>query len=284
MATHNHMRVLGYVLKDPTIINLGEEGLEKVIFQVRTIRRKTEGYRGKKFEDIVVFYDGEELIKKMKDLKEYDLVDIKGVFNVMTVDKTSVCPYCGTKNVKEQGSSTFIYPISINKLDSLKGPSEHNPELPEAILKEHHLEVSNNALIIGTVVSDPELIGSLKIPCCRYRLGVDRKYYVKTQGNVTADYPWVYSYDKQALSDYEHLHQGSVVLVDGFMHNRQVNAEIKCSKCGSTYTYPDVVTEFIPYTLEYLSNYMTNEDIVAQREREKRKDIHKNIQYENSKK
>ena len=65
MATHNQMRILGYLLKDPTIINDGMEGDEKILFQVRTIRRHTDGYIGKKFEDVIVFYDGDEFIEKM---------------------------------------------------------------------------------------------------------------------------------------------------------------------------------------------------------------------------
>ena len=266
MATHNQVREVGYLLKDPKIINEGETGLEKVLFQIRTIRRNVDNYRGKLFEDVIIYYDGAELIEKVKKLKKFDLVDIKGVFNVLTVNKKSLCPFCGAQNVKYRGSSTFIYPISVLKIGSVLTAYDQDTSLPEEILGRHYTEVSNQALIIGTVVSDPELIGTEKNQCCRYRLGVDRKYYIKTQDELTADYPWVYSYGQQAEWDYRHLQQGSVILVDGFIHNRQINANIKCEHCGSDYTYPDVATEFVPYSLEYLSNYKTDEDIALEEE------------------
>lgn len=274
MATHNQMRILGYLLKDPTIINDGMEGDEKILFQVRTIRRHTDGYIGKKFEDVIVFYDGDEFIEKMKKLVKFDLVDIKGVFNILPVNKESICPYCGKTNVKEMGTSTFIYPIHFMKLDNVQGSYEYDEKLPEDILKRHYREVSNQALIIGTVVSSPEMVGDPKHPCCRYRLGVDRKYYIKTQDNIKADYPWIYSYAQQAEWDYIHLKEGSLILVDAFIRNRQVNAKTVCANCNCDYTYPDVVTEFIPYSLEYLANYKTDEDIALEKELAKREEIH----------
>lgn len=266
MATHNQVREVGYLLKDPKIMNEGIEGSEKILFQIRTARRDTEGYLGKRFEDVIIYYDGTELMDKLKKLKAYDLIDVKGVFNVLTVNKKSLCPHCGAQNIKYRGSSTFIYPIFVTKLNSLMVSFDQNAELPEQILEERFKEVSNQALIIGTVVSDPELIGTAKIPCCRYRLGVDRKYYIKTQDELTADYPWVYSYGQQAEWDIRHLIKNSVVLVDGFIHNRQVNANMTCETCGGEYTYPDVTTEFIPYSLEYLSGHKTDEDIALEEE------------------
>ena len=58
MATHNQVRVIGYLLKDPQIMNEGEEGGEKVIFLIRTTHRDIEGYPCMKFQDIMVYYDG----------------------------------------------------------------------------------------------------------------------------------------------------------------------------------------------------------------------------------
>lgn len=274
MATHNQVREVGYLIKDPVILNEDVEGSEKILFQIRTVRREVEGYRGKNFEDVIIYYDGEELMKKLKTLKKFDVIDVKGVFNVLTVNKQSICPYCGKQNIKYRGSSTFIYPIYVMKYNSLSATFDANPDLPEELLETHYKEVSNQALIIGTVVSEPELIGTPQMPCCRYRLGVDRKYYIKTQDDLTSDYPWVYSYGQQAEWDARHLIKGAVVLVDGFIHNRQVNANTQCEHCASDYTYPDVTTEFIPYSLEYLSGHKTDEDIALEEELAKRESIH----------
>lgn len=273
MATHNQVRELGYLLKEPKIINEGIEGSEKILFQIRTARRNTEGYAGKRFEDVIIYYDGTEFMDKLKKLKAFDVVDIKGVFNVLTVNKKSLCPCCGMQNVKYRGSSTFIYPIYVNKLQYLGGIYDQDPALPEETIERCYSEVSNQALIIGTIVSEPELLDIGNTQCCRYRLGVDRKYYVKTQDELTADYPWVYSYGQQAEWDSRHLVQGSVILVDGFIHNRQVNAKIVCEECGTEYTYPDVTTEFIPYSIEYLSGYKTDEDIAIEEELARREAI-----------
>jgi len=224
----------------------------------------------------MIYYDGIELMPRIKKLQQFDLIDIKGVFNILTVNKKSNCPGCGQQNIKYRGSSTFIYPISLVKLNAMREAYEHDPQLPLRILEKHFKETSNQVLIVGTVVSQPEMIGDAKHPCCRYRLGVDRKYYIKTQSEITADYPWVYSYGQQAEYDYSHLkmpqdgEQGSLVLVDGFVQYRDVEAKMVCDACGEPYTYHDIVTEFIPYSIEYLNNYITDEEIAKKREIENR--------------
>lgn len=278
MATHNHARMVGYLITDPKIINADMEGAEKILFQIRTVRRPVDGYKGKQVEDVMVYYDGTEFMERMKKLKQFDLIDIKGVFNILTVNKKSTCPICGSENIKYRGCSTFIYPISFIKLNNILGSYEYDENLPESILQKHYKEVSNYAMIIGTVVSDPEMRGDETHPCCRYRLGVDRKYYIKTQDDVTADYPWIYTYGQQALTDFKHLQRDSVIFVDAFIHNRQVNASMKCERCSADYVYPDVVTEFIPYSVEYLSNYKTDEDIALENELKKREEIHKYLE------
>lgn len=268
MATHNQVREIGYLLKDPKILNEGIEGAEKVLFQIRTIHRETEGYYGRSFEDIVIYYDGNEnsLMGKVKALHQFDLVDIKGVFNILTVNKRSICPYCGTQNIKYRGCSTFIYPISMSKIGSFLTEYDKDERMPDEILERNFKENSNQALIIGTVVSDPENVIVKGRQYCRYRLGVDRKYYIKTQDEITADYPWVYSCGQQAEWDIVHLVKGAVVLVDGFIRQRQVEATIVCEGCNTEYTYPDTITEFVPYSLEYLSGHKTDEDIAMEAE------------------
>ncbi|MCC2254566.1 single-stranded DNA-binding protein [Ruminococcus sp. CLA-AA-H200] len=271
MATHNQVRVVGYLRKDPTIINRDEEGAEKAVFLIRTMHRDLDGYEGMKFQDIMVYYDGTELMNRIKLLSQFDLIDIKGVFNIINLDKNSKCTACGALNTKKNGTSTFVYPISLIKLNGMRTAFEHDQALPERILEKHFKEVSNQVLIIGTVVSEPEMVQGTRSPCCRFRLGVDRKYYIKTQGDIHADYPWVYSYAQEAERDFRYLQQGSVILVDGFIQNRQVKSSIVCHNCGCTYQYPDAATEFVPYSIEYLSNYLTDEDIEYKENIEKNK-------------
>lgn len=268
MATHNQVRVVGFLKNNPQIINLEREGERKVLFLIRTIHRELDGFSGMEFQDLMVYYDGVELMDKFIQLSQFDLIDIKGVFNILNLNKVSTCDSCGMKNIKYNGTSSFIYPISLTKLNGMQTAYEHDKELPERILEKHFKEVSNQALIVGTVVSDPEMVGNGKLLCCRYRLGVDRKYYIKTQGDITADYPWIYSYAQQAERDFKHLKKGTLILVDGFIQNRKVKNHMICEHCGKEYTFDDAATEFIPYAIEYLSDYITDEEIALNERRQ----------------
>lgn len=280
MATHNQVRIKGYILNEVKIIGDTENQTEKAFINVRTTHRDIDNFKGERFEDILVYYDGsdERMMEKIKKLNPFDIIDIKGVFNILTMNKRSHCPSCGEANVKYNGSATFIYPIDIEKCNALMTAYEHDEELPEKLLVKHYKETSNQALIIGTVVNDPKLKQYKNTACCQYMLGVNRKYYIKTQGEITADYPWVYTFGQQAEDDARHLIKGSVILVDGFIRTRKVGVPMVCENCGAEYEYPDLATEFIPYSVEYLNNYLTDEDI-AKIEEEQRQ-----TEYENAKK
>lgn len=268
MATHNSVRLVGYLLEDPAIANEGVKGEEKVFLKLRTIRRDAEDVDPQQYEDVYVFYDGTEMIERMKKLVRFDIVDIKGVFNIVATNKPSRCPNCGAINYRMNGTYSFVYPQWMKKLDNILNSFEYDSDLPDSILFHQFKEVSNYLTLIGTVVSKPELLqkDTKSYPVCRYRVGVDRKYYIKTQPDITADYPWIYSRGQQALDDARHLDLDSVILVDGYIHTRNVTVPTKCEACGSDYTYPDVVTDFIPYAIEYLNKYKTDEDIAREEE------------------
>ena len=259
MATHNSVRLVGYLLE-------GQKGAEKVFIKLRTIRRDADDVDPQRFEDIYVFYDGTELIEKVKKLVRFDIIDIKGVFNIVATNKPSRCPDCGAINFRMNGTYSFVYPQWIKKIDNILNSFEYNADLPDSILFQQYKEVSNYLTLIGTVVSKPELLNQDTYPLCRYRVGVDRKYYIKTQPDITADYPWIYTRGQQALDDARHLDLESVILVDGYIHTRNVHVPTKCEACGASYSYPDVVTDFIPYAIEYLNKYKTDEDIARDEE------------------
>lgn len=54
---------------------------------------------------------------------------------------------------------------------------------------------------------------------------------------------------------------GALILVDGFIQNRQVKSKMICSQCGVEYLYDDAATEMIPYAVEYLAGHLTDEEI-----------------------
>lgn len=260
MATHNQVRLVGFLLEDPVLLNSGVSGAEKVMCKIRTVHRDFDGYFGMHFQDVIVFEDNPLYLKKMQKLQRFDLIDIKGVYNVLTLTKHSKCPYCGTKNSKPGSSAAFVYPIWMSKVNATREAYEHDKNLPATILETHYGEVSNQVLMIGTVVNEPSLIENGHQVCCKYQLGIDRKFYIKTQDNLTADYPWIYSYGKQARMDAERLKVGSVVLVDGFVQNRSIKNKGVCSSCGKEYAYPDVAMEIVAYSVEYFENYKRDED------------------------
>ncbi len=265
MAIHNKGRLVGYLLEDPSIANKGEQGAEKVFLTIRTIRRDSD-IGTQRYEDVFVFYDGEKMIEKMKRLKKYDIVDITGVLNIVSAPKPSRCPHCGAYHYKENGTYTFIYPIHFRKLDNIMNSYEYSVKLPDAILFNHYREVSNSITLIGTVVSEPEKLSTPKKEQARYRLGINRKYFVTTQPDVKADYPWVYTYGQQAEDDLRHLLLNAVIFVDGYIRTRNVQVKTSCENCGGEYTYPDVVTDVVPFSVEYCSGHKTDEDIAREEE------------------
>lgn len=258
MATHNCADVIGYLTENPK--RIPEKSL--VLFTIRTTRRILNEYPNTNhFEDLLIYCDDINLYKDLGSLRMYDLIRVKGVINVLTIDKRlTPCPYCQhTGNVKSNSSSVIIYPIFFEKKNSLKTTVDENIFLPDKIINDRYQEVSNLMTFIGTVVSEPELIE--RNTCCRYQIGMDRKYYIKTQPELTADYPWIYSYGKQAGKDYKHLVKGSTVLISGFMHNELIEPTTVCNNCGRTYKYQDTRNETIPYSVEYLNQYLTDKDI-----------------------
>lgn len=265
MAAHNEVRVIGYLTKDVMVYN--DE--TTVFFTMRVKNRRIDAY-SEEFQTVGVYFDGGgEMMKKIRELKKFDLVSIKGVVNVMPVSKESVCPKCMEKNIKIYGVMCYIYPNFLYKIRHLNDEEFPSPDsaktfvnTPEGVLKDEFTEVSNNIILLGNVVNQPELVTMKdKFSCCRYMLGIDRQYYIKTQDDLKIDYPWVYSYGKQKDMDIRYLKPGALVLVFGFLRNRYVKSNIVCEYCGEEYQYNDVATEIIPYSVEYLRGYHTADEL-----------------------
>ena len=52
--------------------------------------------------------------------------------------------------------------------------------------------------------------------------------------------------------------------VDGFMHNHAIKPVITCAGCGNEYNYPDIQTDFVPYSVEYFADYITDEELASE--------------------
>ena len=258
MAQHNEIRVIGYLTENPKVQSINpEENIFRIIFPIRTVRREVDGFPGAKFMELLVMCDSNiKNLKLMASLKQYDVVSIKGVINIAFIGKGSTCPYCGTKNFKQGSTVTFIYPIFIERRGSYI-----NDEDKEELLYRQFEEVSNEVKLIGTVSKDPELImvngneelnDFRKRECCRYPIGIDRKFYISSQSNLFSDYPWIYSYGQDAVADFENVKKGMVVFLDGFLQSIPIEVEMICDECGEKYTFNDSSYNIVPYSLEYM--------------------------------
>lgn len=261
MATHNQVNLVGYVISPPTVI----PEKDMVILKLRTVRRDLELFDEAKYSEILIIYRNDE--KKLFDLltscKLYDVIYVKGVLTISSIIKIKTCPNCGKRQVKYNALSTSVYPIFAEKRDSYAQYVQDKQMLPNKPLYDNYREISNQILLIGTVVTDPELIQAKNgEKICRYCIGVDRKYYIKSQPETMSDYPWIYSYGTQAENDYDHLTKGSVILVDGFYHLRQITGHMLCEDCQTDFTFEDTGHQITPYAVEYLSDYRTDEDIL----------------------
>lgn len=56
MATHNQVRMVGFLLAHPKIINEGQEGAEKAIFRIRTTHRDVDIYNGQQYQTVQQSY------------------------------------------------------------------------------------------------------------------------------------------------------------------------------------------------------------------------------------
>lgn len=56
MATHNQVRMVGFLLAHPKIINEGQEGAEKAIFRIRTTHRDVDIYNGQQYQDVMIYW------------------------------------------------------------------------------------------------------------------------------------------------------------------------------------------------------------------------------------
>ena len=118
-------------------------------------------------------------------------------------------------------------------------------------------------MIVGTLCRDPQSFTKKGKTTTNYQLAVNRKYFIKDgDPMVKTDYPWVRSYDKIAKNDAEALSTNSEVLIDGFINSRIPTRKLTCEACGHSFDWNDLpVLEIIPYSVEYLKNCKSLEEI-----------------------
>lgn len=118
-------------------------------------------------------------------------------------------------------------------------------------------EISNRIYVIGNVCADPvynPIDNGGRV--CTYQIGVNRKLYIKEDSpDDRADFPWVKSLGDQADKDYQAIHEGSLVWIDGSIQAREgFVIEKTCEHCGATCHIKGSAMEIVPHYVEYLAN------------------------------
>ena len=128
-------------------------------------------------------------------------------------------------------------------------------------------EISNQVWTIGTLIKDPRFFKTKdNIPITQYLIALNRKFRNPNDSEeIVTDWPIVKSYGEMALEDKVRLHQGSEIYIDGFLQARTVRRKIKCKCCGQLYEFKDHAMEIVPYAIEYLTGFVSNQEIEEER-------------------
>lgn len=276
MATHNTIRLVGYVSEPPTMTEH-----QTIVFPLKVRRREAMDVQDK-YTIVNVYYDGDNLMPRLKQIKQYDFIDLKGNVNVANQTVGFRCPECG-QTILYSSCQVFVYPIWFAKIAKEEInrllPKSTDPDIDQkSLLNEvltYYDEVSDYCTMLGTVVTDPCDVSRGNYAICHYKIAVNRKFFIKTQATQYDDYPYVVSYGEQAAEDMKRLSVGSVVLIDGYLCSREEQKHFHCDNCDSDVERSVMFTDLIPFAVEYLSNYKTDEDIAKEEEQKERDKIMK---------
>lgn len=271
---HNIAFLTGSVIKQPNVVtNEAGEDVMAIAFinVVRGFRSVGDHRKLIKADRPTIMTKEPELIAKMKEWREGDIVEVKGTIATQKIRKTSNCSFCSARN-QVDGVLVYINPIYTRVV-------EHFDEQEECMkFLADNREVSNQVYVMGTLTRDPKLIlPKAGLVVTQYQMAINRKFRIRTDPeDVSADYPWVKSYGENARDDRDHLHQGSEVYIDGCLQARSVQRHKVCDACGQTYDWKDRAMEIVPYATEYLKNFYDDEEIakhIAERAEQSRRDI-----------
>ena len=256
MARYNDVILYGQVSKQPQLDNR-ENPSRGVIKLLCTRGARNTGITNKriKTDQPVILSEDPGVLETMKEINEGDMIFVKGALTTRNLVKKHKCPQCGTID-REEGTLGFITPIYIKILERGLSLKEGNECMKEA------REMSNKISLVGRLCDDPEYLLKNGQRIINYQLDVTRKYKVKGDSeDIRKDFPWIKSYGAIAENDRKHLLKNAFVLVDGLIQTREFPRESVCSHCGYTYKWVDFCTEVVPYSVEYLKDSRTEEEV-----------------------
>ena len=271
MPRHNIINLYGRVVKPPILARDNTTGVcnYSMVYLdvVRGLREVDDDVHYVRHDYPIIISREMNIIEVVEELKENDIVLLKGTISTKKIPKRSYCPNC--KN--EDGTSTentaygnlvYVTPIYMRKIMSFNSKEEAIQHIVD------NREISNQIYMAGTLLKDPKFFTTKKgVQITQYPIAINRKFIIRTDDpSIRTDWPVVKSYGEQARNDKAFLKYQSEILVDGFLQARRVTRKCKCKSCNTLYTWQDNSMEIVPYEVEYLLNYLTPEDVEAERQ------------------
>ena len=218
----------------------------------------------------IIFTTDPAILQEMQTWSKNDMVEIKGTFATRKINKSQTCPKCRKKEKKE-GELSYINPIYAKKRAHVSNDDDAHANLVE------NREISNIAFMLGRICIEPKKIVTAKNKVIvQYPLAVNRKYRNKfDEIDEKTDYPWIKEYGEMAANDLEKIHVNTIVFVDGCVQARTIKRACTCPNCKIKFEWPDKTMEIAPYSVEYVDNYYTDEDILKMKEEESNKHMTK---------
>lgn len=234
---------------------------------VRGLREVDDDVRYVKHDYPLIISREKSILDNIMEWKENDIVFIKGAITSKKITKSSYCPECTDENgnaLKNMslGNLLYITPIYVKKMASYETKEDAVKDIVD------NREISNQVYIVGTLLKDPKFYTTAKgVQITQYPIAINRKFTIRTDDpTIRTDYPMVKSYGEQARDDKTFLKYQAEVIVDGFLQARTVRRKQKCSCCEKIYEWKDNAMEIVPYDVEYVSGYLTKEDVERERQ------------------
>lgn len=273
MAKENYISLRGQIRGDVIYVKDENDVPIKALFSLHTLKRNAYNRAGQldpKFDKPIIMTSDPVIIRDTLKIVRGDILEIKGSFTTGTAVKHKKCPYCGFENDIETPFQ-IITPQYVGVLKTgIKSDSEGLRELVNCV------EISNVAKIIGRVCSDKIRSGDTEYGdiFSTYQIAVNRKYFLQgsTGYDDHSDYPYVISYNEQAVDDAKALKQGALVYIDGYVHTMLTPMKCTCAneECNRDFEIKTQRMSITPYSTEYLRDY--NDDAIEQTHPEDKKD------------
>lgn len=252
MARENLVILHGQVRSAPQLTINKEGVVTKAMFHMRVLRRPTTNAEASgvrlQIDCPIIYTRNPEMMNQVQTLAVGDMVDIRGVISSRECRKSTFCPECGHKNIKD-GNIVYVTPIYMCK-------RENADEAQGLQLLKARAEISNLVNVIGNLCREPSFyVDGNNREYAQYQLAVNRRIRIREDmEEIKADYPWVKTFGKQALEDSKALHIGSSVYINGALQTREIERKCTCEECGHEYTWNDAAAEIVPYYIGYLAN------------------------------